>query len=57
MNENQSQKQPEDLKVPANKATILSVNADTAPNSFRVSLQWQGNYDISGFDLQRFGKV
>jgi len=35
----------------------LSVNADAAPNSFRVSLQWQGNYDISDFDLQRFGKV
>ncbi|MBV8213556.1 MAG: hypothetical protein JOZ08_10090 [Verrucomicrobia bacterium] len=57
MNENRRKIRPQDLKVPANKATILSVNADTAPNSFHVSLQWQGNYDISDFDLQRFGKV
>ena len=57
MNERRRQKQPQDLKTPPNKATVLSVNADAAPNSFRVTLKWQGNYDISDFDLQRFGKV
>jgi len=40
-----------------NKASILSVNADASPNTFRVSLKWQGNHDIADFDLERFGKV
>jgi len=57
MNRNRQQQQGGDLKAPTNQATILSVDANTAPNTFRVSLQWQGNYDISDFDLQRFGKV
>jgi len=57
MNRNRRQEHSRDLKAPTNKATILSVNANTAPNTFRVVLQWQGNYDISDFDLQRFGKV
>jgi hypothetical protein len=43
--------------APTDKATILSVNADVAPNTVRVSLQWQGDHDISDFDLQSFGKV
>jgi len=57
MNRNRYQKQGHNLKASANKATILSVDTNTAPNTFRVSLQWSGNYDISDFDLQRFGKV
>jgi hypothetical protein len=57
MDGNRWQEQGRDLKAATNKATILSVNANTAPNTFRVSLQRQGNYDISDFDLQRFGKV
>ena len=40
-----------------NNASILSVNADASPNTFRVSLKWQGNHDIADFDLERFGKV
>jgi hypothetical protein len=56
--ENRRQERARELKAAAmNKATILSVNADAARNTFRISLQWQGNYDISDFDLQRFGKV
>ena len=39
------------------EAMILSVEADVAPDTLRVSLQWQGDHDISDFDLQRFGKV
>ena len=40
-----------------NKARIVSVNADVAANTLRVTLQWQGDHDISDFDLQRFGNV
>ena len=39
------------------EARVLSVDADVAPDTWRVSLQWQGDHDISDFDLQRFGKV
>ena len=39
------------------EAMILSIEADVAPDTLRVSLQWQGDHDISDFDLQRFGKV
>ena len=58
VNLDQNSKEPDhESQLAMNKATILSVNADTAPNTFRVDLKWQGNYDISDFDLQRFGKV
>jgi len=57
MKKNGRRERPSDLKAATNKATILSVNTDTAPNTFRVSLQWQGNYDISDFDLRRLGKI
>jgi hypothetical protein len=46
-----------DMKETKDKATILSVNADFSPNTFRVSLQWPGNHSISDFDLERFGSV
>ena len=41
----------------ANEAMALSVDADSAPDTLRISLQWQGDHDIADFDLQRFGKV
>lgn len=44
-------------KEATNKASVLSVNEDAAPNTFRLSLQWQGNHSIVDFDLARFGKV
>jgi len=40
-----------------NEAMVLSIEPDVAPNTLRVSLQWQGDHDVSDFDLQRFGKV
>jgi hypothetical protein len=40
-----------------NQAMVLSIEADVAPNTLRVSLQWQGDHDVSDFGLQRFGKV
>jgi hypothetical protein len=55
--ENRRRERAQELKGALNQATILSVNADAAPNTFRVSLQWQGNYDISDFELQRLGKI
>ena len=57
MGGNKRQRQSRDQKTPRPSATVLSVNEYSAPNTFQVSLKWQGNYDISDFDLQRFGKV
>ena len=56
MDRDQQREPGQDAKIPTNKAKILSVNT-IAPNTFRVSLQWQGNYEIWDFDLQRFGKI
>src|SRR5271165_385880 len=41
----------------ANEAIVLSVGADVASDTLRVSLQWQGDHDIADFDLQCFGRV
>jgi hypothetical protein len=57
MNGNARRKAGRPAKAATNRATILSVDAEAAPNSFRVSLQWRGTHDISDFDLQRLGKV
>jgi hypothetical protein len=57
MNGNARRKVGRHTKAATNTATILSVDAEAAPNSFRVSLKWQGTHDISDFDLQRLGKV
>ena len=46
-----------DRNTATDEAMILSVEADVAPDILRVSLQWQGDHDISDFDVQRFGKV
>ena len=46
-----------DRGAATNEAVVLSVNADIAPNTVRVSLQWQGDHEVSDFDLQCFGKV
>jgi hypothetical protein len=46
-----------DRNAALNEAIVLSVDADRAPHTLRVSLQWQGDHDIADFDLQRFGKV
>jgi hypothetical protein len=34
----------ENMNKTTNNASIFSVNADASPNTFRVSLKWQGNY-------------
>jgi hypothetical protein len=46
-----------DRNTATDEAMILSVDADVAPDTVRISLQWQGDHDIADFDLQRFGKV
>ena len=43
--------------VATNEGMVLSVDADVAPDTWRVNLQWHGDHDVSDFDLQRFGKV
>jgi hypothetical protein len=45
------------IKEDTNMAWILSVDEDVFPNTFRVSLQWQGHHDIADFELERYGKV
>jgi hypothetical protein len=45
------------MNAATNEAMVLSVDADVAPDTFRVCLRWRGDHDISDFDLQRFGKV
>src|ERR1700732_985932 len=46
-----------DRDAAANEAMVLSIDADSAPDTLRGSLQWQGDHDIADFDLQCFGKV
>ena len=46
-----------DRNAVTNEAMVLSVDADVASDTLRVSLRWQGDHDIADFDLQRFGKV
>ena len=57
MSRNLGRRVRNDIRAATNDAIVLSVNAVVAPNTVRVSLQWQGDHDISDFDLQRFGKV
>ena len=46
-----------DRNAAANKAMVLSVEADSALDTLRVSLQWQGDHGIADFDPECFGKV
>jgi hypothetical protein len=59
--DNMTRSFPQGLSDNRNAATnggmVLSVDADVAPDTWRVSLQWHGDHDVSDFDLQRFGKV
>ena len=45
------------MKEATDRATILTVDEDSAPNTFRVSLRWRGSHDIADFDLERYGRV
>ena len=57
MTRNFRQGPSDDKETGTNEALVLSLDADVASDTWRVSLQWQGDHDISDFDLQRFGKV
>ena len=41
------------MKQTSDKATILTADEDSAPNTFRVNLRWQGIHDIADFDLEQ----
>jgi hypothetical protein len=36
---------------------IVSLHHDASPDTLRVNLKWQGDHDISAFDLDRLGQV
>ena len=47
--------------VPMKKNTdtgfIVSLHQDASPDTLRVNLKWEGDHDISAFDLDRLGQV
>ena len=45
------------MKRIADTAFAVSVHDDRPPGTLRINLKWQGNHDISAFDLDRLGKV
>jgi hypothetical protein len=45
------------MKPTGDRAFVVSVH-DLSPNShLHINLKWQGDHDISDFDLDRLGKV
>ena len=38
-------------------ALVMSCHAHDFPGTWRISLKWQGNHDISDFELDRIGAV
>jgi hypothetical protein len=38
-------------------ALVMSCHAHDVPGTWRINLNWQGNHDISNFELDRIGAV
>ena len=38
-------------------ALVRSIHEDVCQGTLRINLKWQGNHDISAFDLGRLGNV
>jgi hypothetical protein len=38
-------------------ALVMSCHEHDVPGTWRINLKWQGNHDISDFDLDRLGAV
>jgi hypothetical protein len=38
-------------------ALVRSIHEDVCQGTLRINLKWQGNHDISAFDLDRLGNV
>jgi hypothetical protein len=45
------------MKSIVDKAFAVSVHYEASEGTLRINLKWQGNHDISAFDLGRLGKV
>jgi hypothetical protein len=45
------------MKKSTDTGFIVSLHFDASPDTLRVNLTWQGDHDISAFDLDRFGQV
>jgi hypothetical protein len=39
------------------KALVTSVHNDTHAGTTRINLRWEGKYDISDFETERFGDI
>lgn len=38
-------------------AIVMSFHEHDVPGTWRINLNWQGNHEISDFDLERLGAV
>ena len=45
------------MKKNADTGFIVSLHHDGSPNTLRVNLKWEGDHDISAFDLGSLGEV
>jgi hypothetical protein len=45
------------MKNSSDTGFIVSLHHDASPDMLRVNLKWQGDHDISAFDLDRLGQV
>jgi hypothetical protein len=45
------------MKKNTDTGFIVSLHHDASPDTLQVNLKWQGDYDISAFDLDRLGHV
>ena len=45
------------MKKSTDTGFIVSLHHDASPGTLHVNLKWQGDHDISAFDLNRLGQV
>ena len=45
------------MKKSTDTGFIVSLHHDASPDTLHVNLEWQGDHDLSAFDLDRLGQV
>jgi len=45
------------MKKTTDTGYVVSLHHDVSPETLHVTLKWQGEHDISAFDLDRLGHV
>jgi hypothetical protein len=45
------------MKKSTDTGFIVSLHHDASPDALRINLKWQGDHDISAFDLDQLGQV